>query len=61
VITPLLNVGATYILVLFFAHIQFMLNRTFKAVPAERLQHCIALHACCRLPTVIATLGPDMG
>jgi len=26
-------------MVLFFAHIPFMVNRTFSAMPAERLQH----------------------
>jgi len=38
-ITLLLLVRATYIWVLFFAHIPFMVNRTFNATPTEWLQH----------------------
>jgi len=37
-ITLLLFVHATYIRVLFFAHIPFMVNRTLNATPTERLQ-----------------------
>ena len=37
-ITLLLLVRATCIWVLFFAHIPFVVNRTFNATPAERLQ-----------------------
>jgi len=37
-ITLLLLVRTTYIWVLFFAHIPFVVNRTFSATPAERLQ-----------------------
>jgi len=37
-ITLLLLVRATYIRVLFFAHIPFVVNRTFNATPTERLQ-----------------------
>ena len=36
--TLLLLVRATYIWVLFFVHIQFVVNRTFNATPLERLQ-----------------------
>jgi len=39
-ITLLLLVCATYIWVLFFAHILFLVNRTFNATATERLQHC---------------------
>jgi len=35
----LLLVCTTYIWVLFFAHIPFVVNRAFNATPAERLQH----------------------
>jgi len=38
-ITLLLLVRATYIWVLFFAHIPFVVNHTFNATPPERLQH----------------------
>ena len=38
-ITILLLVCATCIWVSFFAHISFMVNRTFNAMPMERLQH----------------------
>ena len=38
-ITVLLLVCATYIWVLFFTHVPFMVNRTFNAMPTERLQH----------------------
>ena len=38
-ITLLLLVRATFAWVLFFAHIPFVVNRTFKATPAERSQH----------------------
>jgi len=38
-ITPLLLVRDTYILVLFFAHIPFVVNHTFNKTPTERLQH----------------------
>ena len=38
-ITVLLLVRATYILVLFFSHIPFVVNRTFNATPTERLQN----------------------
>jgi len=37
-ITLLLLVRATYIWVLFFAHIPFVVNRAFNAAPPERLQ-----------------------
>jgi len=37
-ITLLLLVRATYIWVLFFVHIPFVVNRTFNATPLERLQ-----------------------
>jgi len=37
-ITLLLLVRATYIWVLFFADIPFVVNRTFNATPTERLQ-----------------------
>jgi len=37
-ITLLLLVRTTYIWVLFFAHMPFVVNRTFNATPAERLQ-----------------------
>jgi len=37
-ITLLLLVRATNISVLFFAHIPFVVNRTFDATPTERLQ-----------------------
>jgi len=37
-ITLLLLVRATYIWVLCFAHIPFVVNRTFNAMPTERLQ-----------------------
>ena len=37
-ITLLLLVRATYIMVLFFTHIPFVLNRTINATPPERLQ-----------------------
>jgi len=39
-ITLLLLVRVTYIL-LFFAHIPFMVNHTFNAAPPERLQHML--------------------
>jgi len=38
-ITVLLLVCATYIRVLFFTHIPFVVNRTMNATPTERLQH----------------------
>jgi len=38
-IALLLLVCATYILVLFFTHIPFVVNRTMNATPTERLQH----------------------
>jgi len=38
-ITLLLLVRATYIWVVFFAHIPFVVNRTFNPTPTERLQH----------------------
>jgi len=38
-ITLLLLVRATYIWVLFFAHIPFVVNCIFNATPAERLQN----------------------
>jgi len=37
-ITLLLLVGATYIWVLFFAHMPFVVKHTFNATPTERLQ-----------------------
>jgi len=37
-ITLLLLVRATYIWVLFFAHIPFVVKRTFNATPTEKLQ-----------------------
>jgi len=37
-VTPLLLVRATYIL-LFFAHIPFVVKHTINATPTERLQH----------------------
>jgi len=39
VLTLLLLVRATCIWVLFFAHIPFLMNRTFDATPTERLSH----------------------
>jgi len=44
----LLLVRATYIWVLFFAHIPFVVNRTFNATPTERLQN-VAI-SCLLLP-----------
>jgi len=38
-ITLLLLVYPTYIWVLFFTHIPFVVNRTMNATPTERLQH----------------------
>ena len=38
--TLLLLLRATYIWVLFFTHIPFMVNHAFNAMPMERLQHC---------------------
>ena len=38
-ITLLLLVRATYIIVLFFTHIPFVVNHTINATPPERLQH----------------------
>jgi len=38
-ITLLLLVRATYIWVLFLAHLPFVVNRTLNATAAERLQH----------------------
>ena len=38
-ITLLLLVRATYIMVLFFTHIPFVVNHTINATPPERLQH----------------------
>jgi len=43
-ITLLLLVYATYILVLFFAHIPFVVNHTFNATLTERLQHPTVTH-----------------
>jgi len=37
-ITLLLLVRATYIMVLFFTHIPFVVNHTINATPPERLQ-----------------------
>ena len=37
-ITLLLLVSATYVWVLFFVHIPFVVNRAFSAMPAEKLQ-----------------------
>jgi len=37
-ITQLLLVRTTYIRVLFFAHIPFVVNRTFSTKPTKRLQ-----------------------
>jgi len=37
-ITLLLLVRATYLWVLFFAYIPFVVNHTFNATPTERLQ-----------------------
>jgi len=37
-VTLLFLVCATYIWVVFFAHIPFVVNRTFNATPTERLQ-----------------------
>jgi len=42
-ITLLLLVRATYIWVLFFTHIPFVLNHTFNATPAERLQQRVKI------------------
>jgi len=39
IITALLLVRATNIWLLFFAHIPFVVNRTFNATSTERLQH----------------------
>jgi len=36
----LLLARATFIMVLFFAHIPFVVNHTFNATPPERLQQC---------------------
>jgi len=44
-ITLLLLVGDTYICVLLFAHILFVVNRTFNATPTERLQQHTLLFA----------------
>jgi len=44
-ITLLLLVCATYVWVLFFAHIPFVVNRTFNATTTEMLQHCIVATA----------------
>jgi len=42
----LLLARATYIMVLFFAHMPFVVNHTINAIPPERLQHydttCVA-------------------
>jgi len=40
----LLLVRATYIWVLFFAHIPFVVNRTFNITPTERLQQYLEAH-----------------
>ena len=39
----LLLARATYITVLFFTHIPFVVNHTINATPPERLQQCLAL------------------
>jgi len=44
-ITLLLLVRATYISVLFFAHIPFVVNRAFSATPGERLQQSFAINS----------------
>jgi len=51
-ITLLLLVHATYIWVLFFAYIPFVVNCTFNATPTQRLQlqykiSCFNAHASC--------------
>jgi len=53
-ITLLLLVCTTYVWVLFFAHIPFVVNRTFNATPIERLQHyqMLQIHL-----TKVKTLG----
>jgi len=43
-ITPYLLVRATYIWVLLFAHILFVVNRIFNATPTERLQQSHVLY-----------------
>jgi len=43
-ITLLLLVRATNIWVLFFMHIPFVVNHTFRAMPVEWLQHSLAAH-----------------
>jgi len=40
----LLLAGLTYIMVLFFAHIPFVVNRTINATPPERLQQHLVCH-----------------
>ena len=40
----LLLARSTYIMVLFFTHIAFVVNHTINATPPERLQH---YHCCC--------------
>ena len=37
---------ATYVWVLFFANILFVVNRTFNATPTERLQHLECTRTC---------------
>jgi len=46
-INLLLLVRATYISVLFFAHIPFVVNHTFNATPTERLQHYLLTTCPC--------------
>jgi len=59
-ITLLLLVRATYIWVLFFAHIPFVVNHTFNATPTERLQHpyrhgCVHMSNSYRLRSGVVT------
>jgi len=49
-------VRATYVWVLFFAHIPFVVNRTFNATPTERLQQYSSFradHSHCLLVTLL--------
>ena len=43
----LLLARATYIMVLLFTHILFVVNHTTNATPPERLQHNHSIIACC--------------
>ena len=52
-ITPLLLVCVTYIRVLLFAHIPFVVNRTFNATPTKRLQQHSLLFTTNRTDRVV--------